>query len=283
MSQRDVTGQILSSSRRTRTEGGRASHVARARRLRRSTQTALSEIARTIAGRGSPTAIGQVVVEAVRKLLPADRGSAWIWHADRDAIELLSAAQNDDVAMPAAGLTLPVEGTGYRPALDDGRTLRDADLSEASTLLERTLVADGLVARLVVPVLINGTPVGLLTAISRTPGVYTVAHERVLRQLAMHLAIGLEQAHLLSETRLHHERLLGLERVAQRLASSVAGEDLLDVVLEEAVRSVGGDNGTLLMWDEQREVLVPIRNTVATAHLFTVLVPGQGVAGRAIE
>jgi signal transduction histidine kinase len=63
----------------------------------------------------------------------------------------------------------------------------------------------------------------------------------------------------------------------------VVGEDLLDVVLEEAVRSVGGDTGSLLMWDEQRQVLVPIRNTVSTAQLFTVLKPGQAVAGRAIQ
>ena len=78
----------------------------------------------------------------------------------------------------------------------------------------------------------------------------------------MHLAVGLEQARLTSEARRHQERLLGLQRVAQRLAASVAGEDVLDMVLDEAVRSVGGDTGTLLAWDEARQVLVPIRNTV---------------------
>ena len=108
----------------------------------------------------------------------------------------------------------------------------------------------------------------MLAASSRERGVYTLAHERLLEHLAVHLAVGLEQARLTAEARRHEARLLGLQRVAQRLAASVAGEDVLDMVLDEAVRSVGGDTGTLLMWDEERQVLVPIRNTVPTTDEY---------------
>jgi signal transduction histidine kinase len=123
----------------------------------------------------------------------------------------------------------------------------------------------------------------MITTTARERRAYTAAHQRLLEHLAVHLAVGLEQARLTAEATRHQERLLGLQRVAQRLAASVAGEDVLDMVLEEAVRSVGGETGTLLTWDEARQVLVPIRNTVPTASEYTVLVPGQGVAGRAIQ
>jgi signal transduction histidine kinase len=78
-----------------------------------------------------------------------------------------------------------------------------------------------------------------------------------------------------------HAALLGLQRVAQRLAAGAAGEDLLDMVLEEAVRLVGGETGTLWLWDEPRQVLVAARNTVPTAPEYRPVALGLGVGGRA--
>jgi hypothetical protein len=105
----------------------------------------------------------------------------------------------------------------------------------------------------------------------------------LLLQLATHLALGLEQIRLRDEARRHGERLLGLQRVAQRLASRAADEDLLDVVLDEAVRSVGGQTGTLLLWDQRRRALVTARDTAASTAGVTVVQPGEGLAAQAIR
>jgi signal transduction histidine kinase len=245
-------------------------------------QDALTEIARTIVGRSNAGEVAQVV-DAVRRLVPSDRSAVWSWLPDRDAIQILAVGAGADVLDLSVGDVVPIEDDTIRAVLEQGVSRREADLERHASRREQSLAADGLPSRLIVPILVNGVPVGVLSASARQRGVYTAAHERLLEHLAVHLAVGLEQARLTSEARRHQERLLGLQRVAQRLAASVAGGDVLDMVLDEAVRSVGGDTGTLLAWDEARQVLVPIRNTVPTASEYTVLVPGQGVAGRAIQ
>src|SRR3954470_6991629 len=222
-------------------------------------QAALTEIARAIVGRSSAAEVAQVVVGEVRRLVPSDRSSVWRWLPELDAIQILAIGTGVDALGMTPGDTVPTDTGGFRSVLETGRPLREVDLGRHATRLERGLAADGQRARLIVPVLVNGAPVGVLAATSRQRGIYTAAHRRLLEQLAVHLAIGLEQARLNAEARRHQERLLGLQRVAQRLAASVAGEDVLDMVLEEAVRSVGGDTGTLLTWDEARQVLIPLR------------------------
>jgi GAF domain-containing protein/anti-sigma regulatory factor (Ser/Thr protein kinase) len=249
-----------------------------------SAQAALTEIARAIVGRSSAREVAQVVVEAVRRLVPSERSAVWAWLPERDALQILAAGSVDfDILGLSAGDVVPVDDGSFRAVVEQGAVQREADLGRHQTRIERALASAGLRSRLVVPVLVNGSPIGMVSTTSRQHDVYTEEHERLLEHLAVHLAIGLEQARLTSQARRHQERLLGLQRVAQRLAASVAGEDVLDMVLDEAVRSVDGDNGTLLIWDEARQVLVPIRNTVPTASEYTVLAPGQGVAGRAIQ
>jgi sigma-B regulation protein RsbU (phosphoserine phosphatase) len=246
-------------------------------------QVALTEIARAIVGRSNAVEVAQVVVGEIRRLVPSDRSSVWRWLPERDAIQILAVGAGVDAPGMPLGAIIPIDAVGFRSVLETGRPLREADLGRHMTRLERGLAADGQHARLIVPLLVNGTPIGVLAATSHRRGIYTAAHERLLEHLAVHLAIGLEQARLTAEARRHQARLLGLQRVAQRLAASVAGEDVLDMVLEEAVRSVGGDTGTMLIWNDQRRALVPIRNTVPTASEYTILKPGQGVAGRAIQ
>jgi len=244
---------------------------------------ALLEIARAITDHTDAARVAATVVSEVRRLMPCDRSAVWRWLPDRDALELIAANADAGTAGLGAGRVVPLDEFSCRLVLEAGRPLREADLARHDTPMERSLAADGLRSRLVVPVLARGQVIALLAATARRRGVYTLAHQQLLEHLAIHLAVGLEQARLLEATRRHEERLLGLQRVGQRLAASAADEHLLDVILEEAVRSVGGDTGTLLTWDEARQALVPLRNTVPTASEYTVLLPGQGVAGRAVQ
>ena len=246
-------------------------------------QAAFTQIARAIAGRSSAAEVAQIVVDEVRGLVPSDRSSVWLWLPERDAIQILAVGNDGDALGTASGDVVPLDPGSFRSVLETGCTLREADVRRSSSRLECQLTADGFRSRLIVPIVVDDAPIGILTASARRRDAYTDAHERLLEHLSVHLAVGLEQARLTAEAKRHQERLLGLQRVAQRLAASVAGGDVLDVMLEEAVRSVGGDTGTLLTWDDERRGLVPIRNTVPTASEYTVLRPGQGIAGRAVE
>ncbi len=242
-----------------------------------------TEIAMATVSQSSARDVAQLVVDAAPQLVPADGCAVGVWQPGRDAFQILAVTANSTIDGLAVGDTLALDQEGLRAVLERGHNLREADLRHCHTPVARRLTACGLRSSLVVPVVANGAPVGFLAASSRRTDAFSAAHERLLVQVAVHLALGLEQARLTAESRLHHARLLGLQRVGQRLAASVAGDDVFDIVLEEAVRSVGGDTGTLFSWDDARHVLVPLRTTVATAAEYTVLRPGEDVAGRAIQ
>jgi signal transduction histidine kinase len=244
---------------------------------------AFTEIARAIVGRSSASEVAQIVVEEARHLVPADRCVVGIWRPERDAFHVLAVAGGAAVPGLHVDDEAALDQGHLRAVLERARPMREIDLRRRQTPIAQQLCASGLRSSLAVPVFANGTPMGFISASSRHVDAYTAAHERLLTHVAVHLALGLEQARLNTDARLHQARLLGLQRVGQRLAASVAGDDALDIVLEEAVRSVGGDTGALLAWDEARGVLVPLRNTVPTAAEYTVLRPGEGVAGRAIQ
>jgi diguanylate cyclase (GGDEF)-like protein/PAS domain S-box-containing protein len=97
----------------------------------------------------------------------------------------------------------------------------------------------------------------------------------VFRDMTMH------KQRLAAQTQLvRRESLL---RLARRLASESDVEQVLTDLLDEAVAVLGCPDGTLTRWDAARGVLVPVRNTVPTANEYTVIKPGEGVSGRAIE
>ena len=267
-----ISGIRSSGSRRPNRAVGSAAAV----------RAALIDLASAIADRSGTVEIAEMVVAEVCRLVPSDWSAVALWAPERDSLRFLATRLDDQPAHLGFGPELPLEDTGYGAALKHRLPLRDADLGRYATRLERALAAEGLRSRLVLPVVARGGAVAVLTAATRRPALYTARHQRLLEELAIHLAIGLEQARLVETTRRQEERLLGLQRVAQRLASSAADEDLLDAVLEEAVRSVGGDTGTLWACDEQREVQFAMRNTVPTAREYKPMPLGYGVGGRAM-
>jgi DNA-binding response OmpR family regulator len=96
-------------------------------------------------------------------------------------------------------------------------------------------------------------------------------------------------------TALHRElaarRAEGLQRLASReamlrLARRFAAEgnldQLLTELLEEAVAALGGENGNLMRWNEDRGQLVTARTYSDAVAAPATLAPGQGAAGRAV-
>ncbi|MCC7369752.1 MAG: GAF domain-containing protein [Chloroflexi bacterium] len=254
---------------------------------------ALTQVARAIVGRSSAAEVAQIVVDEVRQLAPADWSAVALWDAEPERLQLLAVAGECAVPGMVPGVTLPLGDPTIRAVLERGRSYREADLAPRSSLGGPpvdgllpggpSLAAAGLHARLVVPVLVGDAPVGVLVAASCQRGVYTVAHERLLEHLAVHLAVGVEQARLLADARRQQARLLGLQRVAQRLAVHTGDDDVLDMVLEEAVRSVGAERGTLLGWDQARQVLTPLCSTPAMPPGSPTDLHGWRVAERAIR
>src|SRR5215212_2964902 len=151
---RDVIMTSVTSSRSTPAAGGRPACDVADHQATLAAHDALVEIARAITGRSSATEVAQVVVDEVRRLVPSDRGSVSHWLPERDAIQILAVGAGFDVLGLAIGDVVPVDDGAFRVVLEQGRSLREADLGRHHTRLERLLAADGQHARLIVPVLV---------------------------------------------------------------------------------------------------------------------------------
>src|SRR4051812_8716912 len=293
MNQRDRIGSKLSSARQSSAVARRARGTRMSRGADASIEATLVEIARAITGRSSAAQIADIVAEAVRRIVPADRCSVWRALPERDGIELLAAAHDADIS-PPLGLTLALSRTGYRPVLETGRPLRQADLRNARTEVERALVADGLRARLLVPVVAGGRAIGLISAASRERGAYTAAHARLLERLAVQLAVGLEQARLQSESghaarRFESERRQrrGAEEAARAAAVIVSELDeqrRLDLIVERAVAIVGGVSGGLnLIEPGSGSLVIRAAYGLVREHRGKVVPPRGGVGYRVLD
>jgi signal transduction histidine kinase len=283
MSLRDMAERSTPSPRRAPAGGGRRDRVATTPPARSGRHAVLTEVARAIVGRSRQAEAAQVVVAAVRRLVPADRSLVWSWLPDRDAVQLLAVDAGPAGPGLSIGQLVPLGESRFRRVLETGRSLREADLGRRRTWLERALAADGLRSRLSVPVLVDGGAIGVLAASSRQRGVYTAAHARLLEQLAGYLAIGLEQARLSAEARRQRRVAEEVARAAAVIVSEMDQQRRLDLIVERAVEIVGGAAGSLDLLDRSTGNLV-----VRACHGYPdalsgqIAPPGRGVGQRVI-
>ena len=81
-------------------------------------------------------------------------------------------------------------------------------------------------------------------------------------------------------TRLHRRRE-ALLRQARRVAAEDDPQRLLEDLLDEAVRLLGGTSGFVTRWDEARGVLIPVAPKDSDLIEPVALLPGQGATGQA--
>src|ERR1700742_1820181 len=94
---RDMVSRPISSSSRKAPSGGERPYRVDPEKLASPrAEDALTEIARAIVVRSSATEVAQVVVDEVRRLVPADRSAVWFWLPERDAIQILAVAAGTD-------------------------------------------------------------------------------------------------------------------------------------------------------------------------------------------
>ena len=92
-----------------------------------SAQAALTEIARAIVGRSSAFEVAQVVVEAVRRLVPSERSAVWAWLPER-TLQILAAGRS--IRRPGRPGDAVPPTTGLRVVLEQGAVQREADLAD---------------------------------------------------------------------------------------------------------------------------------------------------------
>jgi len=127
-----------------------------------------------------------------------------------------------------------------------------------SPVTERVFPRGHVRSVLIVPLVVANEWFGVATLIKRVPGYFTPYHERMVTTIASLAAFALHNARLYETSQRTLARVEALQQVARTAA---AGADLAGVqqkILDIAVATLGGDRGTLALYDEHERVLTGV-------------------------
>jgi PAS domain S-box-containing protein len=187
-SQERLTGHLIDLQNVTERVRSQAALRHYADRLR-----VLHEIDHAILAAQSPETIASAVLEQIHHLVPSQRMAVLVLDAE-DYVQLLALRTNP----PLSG-----KPTAWQETLSEER-LRLEDIVFTDTLSDSAhvppfqcrLYAEGVRACLVLPLVVQGTIVGVLNLESTIEGVFTQEHADIAAQVATSLAVALENARL---------------------------------------------------------------------------------------
>jgi signal transduction histidine kinase len=115
-------------------------------------------------------------------------------------------------------------------------------------------------AALVVPMLQDGQPIGVITTSREKPGAFSAQEVALLKTFADQAVIAIENARLLTELQARTQeltrsvdKLTALGEVGQAVSSSLELETVLSTIVARAVQLAGAQAGTIWEYDEPAE------------------------------
>ena len=195
----------------------------------------LHEVDEAILGGHSREEVGRAVVERMPRLIPCQRAIVVLYDPQRGEFSLLAVHADGETKL-GKGWGEPV-GPDWEPVLErlergQGYVIEDLRQLTVSSPLLAQLCAEGVRAQVSEPIITHGQLVGFLGIGTSEPGPLSAEQMEVVHELALTLAVGLEQARLYEEV----QRYAGeLERlVAKRTRALEASEARFRTIFEEA-------------------------------------------------
>src|SRR5262249_43531903 len=168
------------------------------------------------------------------------------------------------------------------------------ELEETEWLPEQRHVARvvGWRSALMVPMLREGVPIGVITAARAAPGQFSDGEIELLRTFADQAVIAIENVRLLGELEARTseltrsvEQLTALGEVGRAVSSSLDPETVLTTIVSRAVELSGLDGGSIFEYDEargdfERRASINAEDALVQARRAVRLRKGEGVVGR---
>ncbi len=262
----------------------------------------LREIAARVSAILDPAEVlDRIVVEAAR-LLASDGARIDLWDEGLDALRWAYSAGDAMAEIPPWGRT-----GGLKPrqavaglAFAEQRAVMTEDFLtddrfDKTEEIEAFVRKAGIRAVISVPLTgEGGGPLGVLSVVSREPGAYTDAEVEVLSALATHASIAITNANLIEQlgrSRADIERRAEAEQSLRKIAARITAlrepDDVLQHVIDEALRLLKGDGALIDQFDADSGTLqwaydagLPVEQREAVK--MTNLRLGEGVSGKAV-
>jgi PAS domain S-box-containing protein len=137
---------------------------------------------------------------------------------------------------------------------------------------------------LAVPMYLGQKVIGMLSAQSYQPHVYTAEDQSLLEMLSAHAAVAIENARLYNETRQRLTELEMVNRVSTTLREAQTVAEMLPRLLEETLGALQSEAGSIWLYDSARQSLKEAAASGWFATLKDMLIPpGDGITGTVFQ
>jgi two-component system NtrC family sensor kinase len=225
---------------------------------RRAQQLAtLTELTRALTTVLDPPALARETLTAVQVLIPEAAGRVWEVTEDGAAVHLVA----------SLGLREPASKAGARFAFGEGmiglaavtqKPVISADVRADRRFLDPDwAAAEGLVACIILPLIRGDRVSGGLTIFTRTPHAFTEEEVGLLRSFADQAAIALANARLFQREQARRRQLEAIRAATAEITRTLDLKDLLRLISQRSAELLGATSGSVTLWDETAQVLVP--------------------------
>jgi signal transduction histidine kinase/CheY-like chemotaxis protein len=195
----------------------------------------LNQITYAVAARQDFDSIISIVLQQLEAHLPVEYGSAYLFDAQTETIQLLVRTPKSQSI--ASALKIPesirVDETPFRPCLG-GEMVYVPDLGKVDLALAKKNVESGFRSSIGVPLVIEGKTFGLLVFMRRELDGFSRAERDFIRGLSAHVSLAIHQAQLYQDlqkayndlrrsqqTMMQQERLKALGQMASGVAHDI--------------------------------------------------------------
>ena len=231
----------------------------------------------------SPKEIGKKIIEILERKLDWHHTTIRLYNPQQQTLELLAfnmpkltdeSQRNASQQRFETLITQPGQGlAGW--VISNGKIVRSGNVETDPRYLQ---IEPGIQSGLYVPMMTGERVIGVLSIESEKPDAFSQVDEHLVATLAAQAAAALENARLFQETQQRIIELEMLNRVSVALRAASNQDQILAIVLEEAMQALNTSHGEIALWDPASNSL---QTAVARGWLST-LTEGPATSDRGI-
>ncbi|MCH7841775.1 MAG: GAF domain-containing protein [Chloroflexi bacterium] len=221
---------------------------------------ALYRVSNLLAGAHDTDEVLDLIVNEAARLVGAKAGFIRLWEGGIGVPTAATTSAADYLAeMKALNLAPTMEdktGVGQVMATMKPLVVEDATTSDSTAPHVRILCEKhGFYGMAIVPMMVNGQPIGLLAVFDGSPRHFNDDEVSLLTAFADQASLALEKARLLKAAETERERADSLYRISNQLAGAHDTDEILDLIVNEAARLIDASDVYIRLLEN--EVLVP--------------------------